>query len=165
MEQAIQSNGKTVMRDIEKVATLALIDDAWKEHLRNVDDLKESVQGASFEQKDPLVIYKMEAYNLFEGLIGHINSSVTSFLLKGTLALPDESQVRQQQAAQERAEAQRRAQASRLRSNNQGQQMTEAQEAAQRAAASASHNGPVQRVQPIVREKVVGRNEIGRAHV
>jgi preprotein translocase subunit SecA len=78
------------MHDVEKVATLALIDDAWKEHLRNVDDLKESVQGASFEQKDPLVIYKMEAYNLFEGLIGHINSNVTSFLLKGTLALPDE---------------------------------------------------------------------------
>ena len=160
MEEAIRSNGKTVMRDIEKVATLALIDDAWKEHLRNVDDLKESVQGASFEQKDPLVIYKMEAYNLFESLIGHINSSVTSFLLKGSLALPDEAQVRQQQAAQERAEAQRRAQASRLRANNQGQQMTQAQEAAQRAAQSAGYSDrPVQRVQPIVKDKVVGRND------
>jgi preprotein translocase subunit SecA len=88
MDDGIKSNGKSIMRDVEKVATLALIDDAWKEHLRNVDDLKESVQGASFEQKDPLVIYKMEAYNLFEGLIGHINSNVTSFLLKGTLTLP-----------------------------------------------------------------------------
>jgi len=159
MQEAMNSNGKTIMRDIEKVATLALIDDAWKEHLRNVDDLKESVQGASFEQKDPLVIYKMEAYNLFEGLIGHINASITSFLLKGSLAMADEQQIKQQQVAQERAEAQRRAQASRLRANNSGQQMTEAQEAAQRAAASAGHNGPVQRVQPIVREKVVGRNE------
>jgi preprotein translocase subunit SecA len=159
MEQAIQSEGKSVMRDVEKVATLALIDDAWKEHLRNVDDLKDSVQGASFEQKDPLVIYKMEAYNLFEGLIGHINGNVTSFLLKGTLALPDEQQVRQSQRNQEAQESQRRAQAQRLRANNQGQEMTESQEAAQRAALSAGHNGPAPRVQPIIREKMIGRNE------
>ena len=158
MEEAIKSNGKSIMHDVEKVATLALIDDAWKEHLRNVDDLKESVQGASFEQKDPLVIYKMEAYNLFEGLIGHINSNVTSFLLKGSLALPSEDEMRRAQAAQSQAEAQRRAQANRLRTNNQ-QQMTESQQAAQRAAQSAGHNGPVQRVQPIVKEKVVGRND------
>jgi preprotein translocase subunit SecA len=158
MEDAIKTEGKTVMRDVEKVATLALIDDAWKEHLRNVDDLKESVQGASFEQKDPLVIYKMEAYNLFEGLIGHINSNVTSFLLKGSLALPSEEEMRRAQAAASQAEVQRRAQANRLRTNNQ-QQQTETQAAAQRAAAAAGHNGPVQRVQPIVKEKVVGRNE------
>ena len=98
------------MHDVEKVATLALLDDAWKEHLRNVDDLKESVQGASFEQKDPLVIYKMEAYNLFEGLIGHINSSVTAFLLKGSLALADEQQIQQRTQQQQQVEAQRRAQ-------------------------------------------------------
>jgi preprotein translocase subunit SecA len=160
MEEAIASNGKSIMHDIEKVATLALIDDAWKEHLRNVDDLKESVQGASFEQKDPLVIYKMEAYNLFEGLIGHINSNVTSFLLKGSLTLPDEQDVQRSQQQQAAAEAQRRAQASRLRANNSGQEMTESQQAAQRAAAAAGQSGPVQRVQPIVKtDKVVGRNE------
>ncbi len=158
METAIQSNGKSVMRDIEKVATLALIDDAWKEHLRNVDDLKDSVQGASFEQKDPLVIYKMEAYNLFEGLIGHINGNVTSFLLRGSLTLPDEEQVKRSQQQQQAAEAQRRAQASRLRANNQ-QPLTETQEAAQRAGTAVRQGEQVQRVQPIVREKVVGRNE------
>ena len=158
MENALKSEGKTVMRDIEKVATLALIDDAWKEHLRNVDDLKESVQGASFEQKDPLVIYKMEAYNLFEGLIGHINSQVTSFLLRGSLDLPNEEDMRRAQQAQVQAEAQRRAQASRLRTNTE-QQQTETQQAAQRAGMAAGHNGPVQRTQPIVREKVVGRND------
>lgn len=158
METAIKTEGKSIMRDVEKVANLALIDDAWKEHLRNVDDLKESVQGASFEQKDPLVIYKMEAYNLFEGLIGHINSNVTSFLLKGSLTLPDEQEMAQQQQRQQASEAQRRAQANRLQANNQ-QQRTETQEAAQRAAQSVGHNGPAQKVQPIVREKVVGRNE------
>ncbi|MFN4253637.1 MAG: preprotein translocase subunit SecA [Saprospiraceae bacterium] len=158
MDEAIRTNGRSIMRDIEKVATLAILDDAWKEHLRDVDDLKESVQSASFEQKDPLVIYKMEAYNLFESLIGKINGSVTSFLLQGTLALPDEDQQRQAQEAAARAEAMRRAQANRLRTNNSGQQMTESQAAAHRAAQSAGQN-PVQRVQPIIREKVVGRNE------
>ncbi|MBN8679994.1 MAG: preprotein translocase subunit SecA [Chitinophagales bacterium] len=158
MENAIRTEGKSVMRDIEKVATLALIDDAWKEHLRNVDDLKESVQGASFEQKDPLVIYKMEAYNLFESLIGHINANVTSFLLKGSLALPSDDDMRRAQAAANQAEAMRKAQASRLRTNTQ-QQQTETQAAAHRAAESVGHNGPVQRTQPIVREKVVGRND------
>lgn len=159
MEDAINSQGKTVMRDIEKVATLALIDDAWKEHLRNIDDLKESVQGASFEQKDPLVIYKMEAYNLFEGLIGHINAQVTSFLLKGSLDLPTEEDMRKAQQAQAQAEAHRRAQASRLRTNNNQQQLTETQRAAQRAGMSASQGGSVQRTQPIVREKEPSRND------
>jgi preprotein translocase subunit SecA len=158
MENAISSNGKSIMRDIEKVATLALIDDAWKEHLRNVDDLKDSVQGASFEQKDPLVIYKMEAYNLFEGLIGHINTNVTSFLLRGSLVLPDEQQVQQSQRQQQAIEAQRRAQASRLRTNNQ-QQQTETQAAAQRAGQSIGQSA-AQRVQPIIKEKTVGRNEL-----
>jgi len=104
------------------------------------------------------VIYKMEAYNLFEGLIGHINSQVTSFLLKGSLAFPNDDEMRRAQAAQSQAEAQRKAQASRLRTNN-SQQQTETQAAAQRAAQAAGHNGPVQRTQPIVKEKVVGRND------
>ncbi|MBK8554340.1 MAG: SEC-C domain-containing protein [Lewinellaceae bacterium] len=159
MEKAIETDGKSIMMDVEKVANLAIIDDAWKEHLRNIDDLKESVQGASFEQKDPLVIYKMEAYNLFEGLVGHINSSVSAFLLKGTLRLPDEDEMRRAQAAQAQQDAMRRAQSNRLRTNNQ-QGLTETQQAAQRAAQQAGHNGPVQRVQPIVKEKVVGRNDL-----
>jgi preprotein translocase subunit SecA len=158
MEEAIASNGKSIMHDVEKVATLALIDDAWKEHLRNVDDLKDSVQGASFEQKDPLVIYKMEAYNLFEALIGHINTSVTGFLLRGTLTLASDEEVqRAQQSAQ--VDNARRAQANRLRAASGGaQEMTEAQKAAQRAAMSAGHNAP-QRPQPIIKQQVVGRNE------
>ncbi len=159
MDEAIKSNGRSVMSDVEKVATLAIIDDAWKEHLRNVDDLKESVQSASFEQKDPLVIYKMEAYNLFENLIGLVNGKVTSFLLKGTLDLPDPEDIRRQQAAAQQADAQRRAQAARLRTNNQGQQMTETQAAAQRAAESAGHHGPVQRTMPIIKDKRIERND------
>jgi preprotein translocase subunit SecA len=87
--RAVETNGKSINRDIEKAVTLALIDEKWKEHLRSMDELKESVQAASFEQKDPLVIYKMEAYNLFEQLIYDINENVTSYLAKGTLVFPD----------------------------------------------------------------------------
>jgi len=89
IEEALKTNGKSIIRDIEKAVTLAIIDEKWKEHLRSMDELKESVQAASFEQKDPLVIYKMEAYNLFEQLIFEVNESVTSYLSKGLLVMQD----------------------------------------------------------------------------
>jgi preprotein translocase subunit SecA len=67
---------------LKKTVTLAIIDEKWKEHLRSMDELKDSVQAASFEQKDPLVIYKMEAYELFEQLIMSVNEEVTSYLVE-----------------------------------------------------------------------------------
>ncbi|MEZ4983933.1 MAG: preprotein translocase subunit SecA [Saprospiraceae bacterium] len=87
LETAVKTNGKSVVRDIEQAVALAIIDEKWKNHLRSMDELKESSQAASFEQKDPLVVYKMEAYNLFEGLIMEVNESVTSYLAKGGLAI------------------------------------------------------------------------------
>ena len=85
IKKAVESDGKTIVADIEKAVSLALIDDTWKEHLRSMDELKDSVQSASFEQKDPLVVYKMEAFNLFENLVNKVNEEVTSYLSKGTL--------------------------------------------------------------------------------
>jgi preprotein translocase subunit SecA len=75
------------MRDIEQSIALSILDSNWKEHLRNMDELKESVQSASFEQKDPLVIYKMEAYKLFEQLVYKMNQEITSYLSKGKLMI------------------------------------------------------------------------------
>lgn len=95
LEEAVKSEGKSIMKDIEKAVTLALIDDNWKDHLRSMDELKESVQSASFEQKDPLVIYKMEAYNLFERFIYKVNYDVCSYLNKGRLVLPNAGEVRE----------------------------------------------------------------------
>ena len=95
MEEAYNSKGKTIMRDIEKAVTLSIIDEKWKEHLRAMDELKESVQSASFEQKDPLVIYKMEAYKLFESLVMEINTDVSSYLAKGTLVFSDGTTLEQ----------------------------------------------------------------------
>jgi len=87
LEEALNSNGQSVVKDIEKAVSLAIIDETWKEHLRAMDELKDSVQAASFEQKDPLVIYKMEAYDLFERLIYSINEDVSSYLMKGRLMI------------------------------------------------------------------------------
>lgn len=92
IEKAVKSKGKSIIRDIEKAVTLAIIDEKWKEHLRSMDELKESVQAASFEQKDPLVVYKMEAFNLFEQLVFDINESVTSYLAKGSLRVASEQE-------------------------------------------------------------------------
>jgi len=96
LSKAVQTNGRSIIQDVEQVVTLLIIDDKWKEHLRNMDELKESVQAASFEQKDPLVVYKMEAYNLFEQLVMEINQEVTAYLSKCNIAVQaEERQIRQ----------------------------------------------------------------------
>ena len=87
LEKAVNSEGASIMKDIEKAVTLLLIDENWKEHLRSMDELKDSVQSASFEQKDPLVVYKMEAYTAFEQLVYRINHDVISYLMGGKLLL------------------------------------------------------------------------------
>ncbi|MCL8000561.1 hypothetical protein M8994_20435, partial [Brucella sp. 21LCYQ03] len=79
LKKAVESKGKEVFRSFEKGIVLALIDEAWKEHLREMDDLKQSVQNAVYEQKDPIVIYKMEAYNLFKQMLASMNKEVVSF--------------------------------------------------------------------------------------
>ncbi len=85
LKKAVESQGKEVFRSFEKGIVLALIDEAWKEHLREMDDLKQSVQNAVYEQKDPIVIYKMEAYNLFKEMLASMNKEIVSFLFKGEI--------------------------------------------------------------------------------
>jgi preprotein translocase subunit SecA len=85
LKDAYESNGKQLVTDFEKNITLAIIDDAWKTHLRKMDELKQSVQLAVHEQKDPLLIYKFEAFELFKGMIEKVNKEVVSFLFKGEL--------------------------------------------------------------------------------
>ncbi|MBU2939545.1 preprotein translocase subunit SecA [Lacinutrix sp. C3R15] len=85
LEKAYESQGKQLITDFEKNITLAIIDDAWKTHLRKMDELKQSVQLAVHEQKDPLLIYKFEAFELFKSTIDQVNKDVISFLFKGEL--------------------------------------------------------------------------------
>ncbi|MCB9275115.1 MAG: preprotein translocase subunit SecA [Lewinellaceae bacterium] len=143
IEEAVTSNGRSIRRDIEKAVALSIIDDKWKEHLRSMDELKESVQAASFEQKDPLVVYKMEAYNLFEQLIFEINEDATSYLSKGTLVFSDGRTL--EQAREQRTDM------SKVRTNR-------TEEDAARAAAEGVSRQP--RPQTFKRvEKKVGRND------
>ena len=85
LQKAVESKGKEVFKSFEKGIVLALIDEAWKEHLREMDDLKQSVQNARYEQKDPIIIYKMEAYNLFKTMLAGMNKDIVSFLFKGEI--------------------------------------------------------------------------------
>ena len=90
LQQAYETEGKQLVQDFEKNITLAIIDDSWKTHLRKMDELKQSVQLAVHEQKDPLLIYKFEAFELFKEMIDKVNKEVLSFLYKGEL--PQENQ-------------------------------------------------------------------------
>lgn len=98
IKKGYESEGKDVVLSIEKGITLGMIDDAWKDHLRELDDLKQSVQSATYEQKDPLLIYKFESFNLFKIIIQKINTEVVSFLVKGNLPMQDPDNVREAQA-------------------------------------------------------------------
>ncbi len=145
LKEALDTKGKSVMQDIEKTVSLLLIDDHWKEHLRHMDELKESAQAASFEQKDPLVIYKMEAYELFEGLVYKINQDVCSYLSRGNLLLQGGDEVRE--AREQKTDL------SKIKTNR-------TEEAARKAAAAAAGRRPEMVVETVRRdEPKVGRND------
>lgn len=96
LKEAYESNGKQLVTDFEKNITLAIIDDAWKTHLRKMDELKQSVQLAVHEQKDPLLIYKFEAFELFKSMIDKVNKEVVSFLFKGELPSGNPNEIREE---------------------------------------------------------------------
>ncbi|WP_435254570.1 preprotein translocase subunit SecA [Tenacibaculum sp. A30] len=103
LKEAYETEGKSLVNDFEKNITLAIIDENWKDHLRKMDELKQTVQNATYEQKDPLLVYKFEAFELFQETIDKINKEVLSFLFKGKLPSQEASQVseaREQQREQ-----------------------------------------------------------------
>ena len=83
LEKSFESEGKNLIRDFEKNISLAIIDESWKDHLRKMDELKQSVQLAVHEQKDPLLIYKFESFELFSVFMDNVNRDIISFLFKG----------------------------------------------------------------------------------
>jgi preprotein translocase subunit SecA len=97
IKKTYQTKGKEVNLAIEKGITLAIIDDSWKEHLRELDDLKQSVQNATYEQKDPLLIYKFESFKLFKMMMQKVNKDVVSFLYKGNIPLQEADDVKEAQ--------------------------------------------------------------------
>lgn len=105
LDHVLATGGKDIPSQFEKAITLSLIDEAWKHHLRAMDDLKTEVQLATFEQKDPLVIYKKEAFNLFSSMVSLVNKEIASFLFKGQLPEVEPQQVRTAEQTTEKAYA------------------------------------------------------------
>lgn len=120
LKESYETHGKKLLKDFEKGIVLSLMDDYWKEHLRDVDDLRRSVQTASYEQKDPLVIYKQESFFIFQRMIDRVNKEIVSFLFKGELPTPDPQQI--QQARQQQQEKVQTNQTERETGSNSGQQ-------------------------------------------
>ncbi|HAQ20824.1 MAG TPA: preprotein translocase subunit SecA [Prolixibacteraceae bacterium] len=95
LEKAYKNQGKELVKSYQKQTVLNTIDEAWKEQLREMDDLKQSVQNATYEQKDPLLIYKFESFNLFKIMISKVNKQIVSILAKGHIPISEPDQVRE----------------------------------------------------------------------
>ncbi|MDG2210120.1 MAG: preprotein translocase subunit SecA [Flavobacteriales bacterium] len=157
IEQSVATEGVSVMEGLEKAIVLAIIDQYWKEHLRNMDDLRSNVQLARFEQKDPLLIYKFESYELFKGMVQRMNAEVAAFLLKCTIPTgPGQQPVKQ-------APAPRPSASGKVNISKEGVQNMQQQALAHARQASGTRPGsmplPPPKMEPIRTEKKVLPNE------
>ena len=150
LESAYNTKGKSLVEDFERNITLALVDETWKNHLRKMDELKQSVQLAVHEQKDPLLIYKFEAFELFKAMVTQLNKEVISFLLKGSIPA-------QNSPIQEAKKPQRR---DKLKTSKDEVLNTEEMAAQNRAAGANAGNQRPSVVETITRElPKIGRND------
>ena len=102
LKRAYETEGRELVKSYQKNVILSTIDESWKEHLREMDDLKQSVQTATYEQKDPLLIYKFEAFELFKGMLEKINKDVTAILIKAHIPVQDSDQIQEAQRRRKR---------------------------------------------------------------
>ena len=157
LEEAAQTQGKSVMKTFLKVILLHTIDDAWKLNLRDLDDLKQSVQNAQYEQKDPLLIYKLESYHIFERMVQKMNSKAVSILMRSQLHMPEQEEVKE--AAPERRQDYNRMQTSHAQAQSLAERQAAASRQAQGGSAAQTPQQPIQRT-PIVAQPHVGRNDL-----
>jgi preprotein translocase subunit SecA len=144
LKATAESEGKELAKSYEKTVVLATIDDAWKEHLREMDELKQSVQNATYEQKDPLLIYKFESFELFKTMITKVNKDVASTLMKGHIPTQDPEQVK---------EAQRRRQV------DMSKYRTSKGDFSQYSSTGGGGADKNQKVEPVRVDKKIGRND------
>ena len=105
LDDVIEDEGKSILVEMQKIVALGMIDFNWKEHLREMDDLKQSVQSAVYEQKDPLVIYKFEGFELFKKFIAKVNQDTVSFLTKCLIPVQNPSQVQENKSSASKKES------------------------------------------------------------
>ena len=149
LKEAYETEGKNIVKEFEKFVMLHIIDDDWKENLRKLDELRHSVQNASYEQKDPLLIFKLESAKIWDEMIDDMNDRIASFLMRGQIPMMQQEEVREAQPEQHAQRYQ--------------EQKTDPDEVeqAQRQAASQDTREPAQQVhhQPIVRDKMPRPND------
>ena len=149
LKEAYETEGKNIVKEFEKFVMLHIIDDDWKENLRKLDELRHSVQNASYEQKDPLLIFKLESAKIWDEMIDEMNDRIASFLMRGQIPMMQQEEVREAQPEQHAQRYQ--------------EQKTDLDEVeqSQRQAASQDTREPAQQVhhQPIVRDKMPRPND------
>ena len=148
---SFEKKGTNITKELEKIVTLAIIDQEWKEHLREMDDLRTSVRNAQYEQKDPLLIYKLESFELFRGMMDQLNKDTLSFLMRAHLPSPEE----ERQAAKRQMPKQ--TDVSKLQAGR--TDLTQASQQNQQVASRQQNGQPIKR-KPEVREvRKIGRND------
>ncbi len=147
LKLAYESESKEIIKEFERVILLLVIDECWKQNLLELDELRHSVQNASYEQKDPLLIYKLESSNLFMEMIDTMNRKITSVLMRAQIPVRDPATIR-------RADAPRRADYSKMAASKQDYGSS-----LQRNSAADHDTRERQVTQPIRAEKTVGRND------
>ena len=140
LQKAVDDGGREVISAMEKNIVLGMIDESWKDHLREMDDLRQSVQNATYEQKDPLLIYKFESFGLFKQLLERVNKDIASFLIKGDVPMQEAGNVNEAQV--------RKSDHSKLK-----------EERTDLLSQAHSDTQQQQSAQPVKVEKKVGRNE------
>ena len=148
LKAAYETEGKEIVKSFEKAILLHTIDEGWKENLRELDELKHSVQNASYEQKDPLLIFKLESVKLFDNMVNKINNQTISVLMRGQIPVPDPEQVQVRQAAPEMPAPRQQYQETKQDLSDPNQQ-----------AAANRDTREKQRPEPIRVQKTPGRND------
>jgi len=154
LQEAYETQCKSVVKQFEKQILLHIIDEAWKENLRELDELRHSVQNASYEQKDPLLIFKLESVKLFDNMVNNMNNRTVSILTRA--AIPEQQQQQVQEAAPEEHTDRRQYTENRQDAPQQEEKLVDE---GQRAAAQHDTRAPHQQRTPIVRDKLPGRND------
>ncbi len=150
LEKCVQTNNAELIKAMEKMITLDIIDQLWKEHLREMDDLKQSVQNAVYEQKDPLLIYKFEGFELFKRFIAKVNEDTISFLLKADIPVQEPENVQEARTQQRRTRLNEQKEESRSLLSGGG---------GGGAAQPQTDRPPQEKVMPVKSEKIAGRND------
>ena len=159
LREAIRTEGRAIIKEWHKALMLVTIDELWKEHLRELDQLRQSVQNAAYEQKDPLVIYKVESFHLFESMLSNLNAKAISALMRGQIYAPQPRPQQDEPAPEKKEPDVREAQPEqRVRPNYTASKESLPGESEQRKAASAQQ-GEREKPMPVKAGPRIGRND------